>query len=530
MEYNSKLTLNENLDKVYEQGTVSYGTRPSEKELKSTEERIKRQKEEEFRTTYPNYCSHPKEAILPSTNSAGVSGKDALIKGYCYYRGPKNTGIFIPQDSKINFWDIPRISNAVDYHIQKNPKLENIRDSLIKNYSELFGETGTVSSFVVGNDNFKTWIKRESNGSPWIFKGYYNEKTNEPYVQPEWVDERSEYQSFVDEWGLAIQITAALATAIAGALTGGAAWVFWAEVALEGTLGLLVGLREVQKGENVAAALSFITGFLPLAKKISAFRGISDDILMSLSKKLLDSGLTSSSSVDDYVKFYNELSESEKLVMSKLLKQDEITKNEVLKAIKSLGDDLPEIIMKNLEQTLKADPSLLKNIKFFDKLWVRELSANSFFMILATIMNVVWGEELNAKDREKLSGVYVKLPTESLKKEFAYNLVANSDKIPQISSQIDEKKIEEHLSKIKVSKERVEEFWNTELKDSFQKAGVTYTELPENKTISVEIMKMSSEDEKKLRDDGWIPETENINPEDVTGYKKINDIYWVKTK
>ena len=74
---------------------------------------------------------------------------------------------------------------------------------------------------------------------------------------------------------------------------------------------------------------------------------------------------------------------------------------------------------------------MLQSIPFFERLWVRELGSNSIFITILTLINVVYGDVLNDKDVERLKGVYSVVP-ESLKKEMAFNLLANGDKIKEI--------------------------------------------------------------------------------------------------
>ena len=111
--------------------------------------------------------------------------------------------------------------------------------------------------------------------------------------------------------------------------------------------------------------------------------------------------------------------------MSKLLKQDDFFKDELLK---SLDEELIEVSKKGFKKMVEENPNLLQSIPFFERLWVRELGTNSVFILILTLINVKYGDILNSKDMERLKGVYAKIP-DSLKKEMSYNILANGDKI-----------------------------------------------------------------------------------------------------
>lgn len=521
MEYKSEMTNSENINNlikdvlVNEQsviGAPNYGTIQSYSDSK----------DELDKTEYPNYCRYPKNAVLPSKNSAGLSGEEALIQGFCFY----SPGIFIPSDSEITFWEISSISYAVDQHLAKGYKED--KDELIRNFTKIL-PIGSVASFYVGGNKYNTWITKPSGSPLWEFKGYYRSGDNKPYQQPKWVDMRTSYQRFVDDYGFAIQITAAIATAIAGAFTGGAAWVLTAEIVLEAGLGIAVGLREIEKGENVSAALSFITGALPMLKVSKIFRGIPTEQFTQLSKNLAEAGLTKYSKVEDYVKFYNGLPENQQKIMSKLLTQDEITRNALLKELKvAMSDELPNLIIKEFKDIVKANPKLLKSIPFFEKLWARELSTNSFFIVLGILVNTVWGDILNAEDLEKLKGVYSVVP-DDLKKEMAFNLMSNSEVLPKLTKTESFKSIEK-FAKLEKKGDAWSKWFNTQLKDSIQEAGGTYTELPENNDKAVADKVGNKRDEKELRKLGFIPITELTDTNEVYDYTQLNGIDWFKIK
>ena len=535
MEYDSNKTSVENL--ISEQTAYTNSLERADADPFKKDAEIMVRRAEEKAKQYPNWCRYPDKALGIPKNPEGAEGEDAILidkktgKRFCYYPSPSNqkmgeiSSIPIPEDSPIAFWDVEGISDTVNKFSKDYPKDD--KKLLISNLSKVL-PIGTVRQFVVGEENYLGYLSRTEGDVLWRFGYYRNFKTKAPYTPPEWVDERSDYQRFVDDYGFAIQITAALATAAAGFFTGGAAWVLYAEIVIEIGVGAAVGFREIEKGENVSAALSFITGVLPMLKLSKMFRGIPNEVFAELSEKLSKAGLTKSSNVEDYVKFYNGLSESEQIIMNKLLRQDDVTKNLLLKELKtSLSDDLPKIMIKEFENMIKTNPELLKSISFFNRLWVRELSTNALFVLLGITVNAAWGDVLNSEDLEKLKGIYQNIP-EELQKEMAFNLFSNDaevlKKLPQTESV---KKIESFTNLNKKGKSWGK-YYNTVMKDSIQEAGGVYKELPEDENKSADNKKGSVEDEKKLRKEGFIPFSELKNEQTVYDYTKLNGVDWFK--
>jgi hypothetical protein len=216
--------------------------------------------------------------------------------------------------------------------------------------------------------------------------------------------------------------------------------------------------------------------------------------------------------------------------MSKLLTQDEVTRNLLLKELKTaVSDDLPKIIIKEFKNMVKSKPELLKNIAFFDKLWARELSANAFFILLGILVNAAWGDVLNSEDLEKLKGVYINIPKE-LQKEMAFNLLSNDaevlKKLPQTKSFNSIKT----FTKLEEKGKSWGKYYNTVMKDSIEQAKGVWTELPDDKHIAVDNKKGGLEKEKKLREEGFIPESELKDGQSYYDFTKLNDVYWYKIK
>ena len=178
---------------------------------------------------------------------------------------------------------------------------------------------------------------------------------------------------------------------------------------------------------------------------------------------------------------------------------------------------------------VKTNPELLKSISFFNKLWARELSTNAFFILLGILVNAAWGDVLNSEDLEKLKGVYINIP-EELQKEMAFNLLSNDAEVLKKLPQTETFNSIKTFAKLEEKGKSWGKYYNTVMKDSIQKANGVYSELPDDKHIAVDNKKGSLEDEKKLREEGFIPESELKDGQNFYDLTILNDVYWYKVK
>jgi len=388
------------------------------------------------KTIYPNYCKYPDKTVLPGKNPKGASGADALPMGTCMYLAPKidskdggSNGFFVRNDAKIYFWDEKSITdwaNTLSSKYKGNSEI--IKSRLVK-----ILPTNSIRAIIQDGKQYKSRVTRPFkksgyNYSDWMFVGFFT-KENEMYKQPNWTDERNEYQKFIDEWNFTLQIGAAIGTALLGWFTGGAAWVLALEAVLEGTVGLAVGLRDIEKGDNIGGMLNILFGFIPVAKYVPELRGVSQETLKKLGQSFKESGLTSKSTAEEFSKFYIEkLSKEEQLVLSKILKYDEYSKNTLLKNTKeAITSEMPKLVIKQFETLIKKQPDLVKKVAFWQRLWAREVGVVGLLVVLNAVLETTIGDGLTKEERDKLSGVFEILP-DNLKIELALNLANNPEK------------------------------------------------------------------------------------------------------
>jgi hypothetical protein len=452
---------------------------------------------------YPDNCRYPNKTIPQPKQPDGSIG----IEGFCYYRQPYHqkdgsngvAGIYLPEKLKIEFWDIKSISDSVDkFYLNKNlSKLGVKKDIFVRQMSNVL-IPGTVKSFEINEEKYESWISYSkvdiSKGkfNTIFFKGYFN-KNKQPYVNPSWKDERNKYQKFVDEWGSILQWTGLIATAISGLFCEGCTLPLVWELALELGIGLSVGIRDIQKGENIAGVFSMITGVLPGLKYLKSFRGIDEKYFISLSKKFAESGLNNGSKVDDYIVFYNGLVKEEKRILDKMFRSgDDYAKKEMLELSPTIFKrELGREMSKGLTEMWKQNPELFTKIPFFNRLWVRELSTNASVGVAQLIVEWKYGGQLdtNKKDektkeeKDKLDNLYLVIP-DNLKKEMTINLLANPENYDEIINNVKSStEIKEKVVNIKsdVSSD-LSDFYRKRkiIKDSVEAANGKYIKLEDN--------------------------------------------------
>jgi ribosomal protein S17E len=263
---------------------------------------------------------------------------------------------------------------------------------------------------------------------------------------------------------------------------------------------------------------------LPMLKLTKWFRGIDAKEFKILSEQIANSGLNKSSTVKDYVAFYNGLTPDGQKIMDKLLTNDKITREALWADIKmSMDAELPKIVDNMIPKLVAKNPKLLKDIKFFERLWVRELSTNVGALLGFGLLEMFAGDKLNNTQKQSIKQVYQYIP-DSLKKELTYNLLNNKDKVGEIA--------EYFQPNIDNQVKGYEKLMNTTIKYSFKKAAADYVELPDDKTIgddmSDEIMDIN--DLNIYRKKGWKPVSELNDDEYYDSIKMINNEMWVKLK
>lgn len=389
-------------------------------------------------------CKYPNKAIQPPSVN-GLEGQDAMIQGYCSYPLSSNqnpgqiVSVFVPNASDIRWYDVADIAKYIDTKIngkELDSFWSGFTDDQIQYVVTKNIVPGTVWGFNVGDRKVAGWLTKP--GGSFVpdevrFKGLYYRDTGEPYVNPEWVDNRTGWDRLVDDYGFAAQIFTALAFAAFSIGTGGLGGValLATEIAVEGTLGLIIAQREWEKGNKVGAGVELLFGLSPWLKAVPAIRGLDSTVVRALTSKMGKAGLTAESSVDDIVTFYRGLTEAEQQAFTRLVKDtsDELSEAAVKEA---LGKATTEAIY----DFAKKNPDVFKDLSWYQKVWAKELGANGVLMLFDMAYQSFFAEEMSQEERNKAAGFILSLP-EELQEWVQFGIISNPEHLQKFIGDVD---------------------------------------------------------------------------------------------
>ena len=564
MNYQSSKTLSENVKLIEQEPDSRFETQQTKDIVKTGEqdriENEKQQKENEVRNTYPNYCKYKdKASSLPENCNLLDENEKIITKYFCYYsapsmgfnektvsktlgttgrsvavteKGSKTQGYFIPNNAEIMFWDVESVYAFYSQILKKYPnvyKSKNEKQSLLSNISEIL-PIDSIRNFTVNSNKYLTWLTLPDNGvRGWAFKGFYSENNKSPYITPSCEDVRTKYQKCVDDLGFYLQIGAALGTALAGLLCEGCTMPLTIEILTVLGLGTMTGYREYEKGENINASFSFITGALPLLKLRKWFKGVNPKAFEEVSQAFIKQGKSAFQDAEDLLYMYDGLSDDGKLLMNQMLRMDDVTKSSLINTLKTdLDKELSKTMFKGIKKALESNPEKIINVPFIKRLYVRELGTNGVFLLGGLVSNLFFDGKLNKQDRDKLDGIYFNCP-EKLKNELVANIIGNSDKINEITNSKEFSEILDRSSK--KASEGFNTLWQQSIRDSVVSAGGKPIELEDNslKAEDLQFETLNNEEVLKVRKDGWLPLSEiPLDVELPDTFRRINNTYYYK--
>ena len=480
MLYDSSKTLNENIQHINEQ---SMGGAPMTPffPLIPYVDKVENDNLIAWRKSYPKQCKYPQKAKMPPPQG-NLSSEESMILGYCMYEVPSKTNpgqinlMWIPAASEITFWDISEMNKVINNKIKlrdsgDSSMYQGCTDQEIQKILTGLLPLNTVAQFNVGDSTVGSWITRKDGYEVenYSFKGFFYNDTKESYIQPKVDDTRTQWDYLVDEYGTWAQIgTAALFVALSIATGGvGGVALLAAEIAIEGTLGAIVAQREWEKGNKSGAAFELLFGLTPWLKGFKWARNVSKSQVDEIVKKMGQSKLSLNPTSDELMTFYRTLTDPQKEIFSKMLKDtsDELTEA----AMKEL---LPKAVVEELYQIVRKNPELLKNIEWYSKVWAKEGFVNGSIILLQIAYDSFFGKSLTEQEKMELKGIFTILPERvgnenaqklsyqiASKPENVKKLVENASTIGKKMSQelITPKQGEELNSKIKeLNKRRAE--------------------------------------------------------------------------
>jgi len=560
MKYDLTKTLKENFDTMNEQDSEMRGSIYSRvgdpKKIEASRLEGERKKEEEeaaFEIQWRSGCGPNGEyydnVIEPPRTPAGREG---ILRCCCYYPVPATgfenageiRGMYIPRTSKLEFFDPVTLSDYVDGWLKMFEKegYSIKKEWLLKKVSEVF-PMGTVSKITsYDGTTYKTWIRhsKEENGGifdKFYFMGYY---TNDGKRNPEDFvgDDRNQYQKIVDEWGGVIQWTAVIVTALSGFLTGGATLPLAAELAIEFGIGLAVGLREIEKGNDISGAFTIMMGLLPALKYLPSFRGVDPKHLDEISEAFQKSGLTTASHPSEYVAFYNRLSKPAKKTFDRVIRGGDGRSMRMISGqlSKEAADRLPYLLESGFMNMWRLKPKLFKEIPFFKRLWVKELGTGVVTSVASLLAQYncpncskSTSDKLTEEMKDKLDGIYENVRAE-IQYEIGYFLLSNPEQAEQILDS------PEFVEAVKNGKGGIGNYegnissgminnWGSTLEQTSKSLGIDWT--PPSDLFESQNKKIPAAELQKLTDSGWVKMDDLPLGEEYSKIDLFNGEYYV---
>jgi hypothetical protein len=443
-----------------------------------------------WREEYPSQCSYP-DKVVKHPKSGNLSEEESLIQGFCYYpvasRANKGgiTGVWIPSDSEIKFWDVSSLGKLVNDKLKEKeegkPFWSTIPASSIQKTILNLIQVGTVESFMIGDRKVVLYLSKP-NGSfspdDLLVAGLYYKDTKKPYTQPTVTDTRTTMDFLVDEYGTAAQLATAAVFIAASIATGGLGGLalFATEIAIEGTLGALIAQREWEKGNEVGAGFELLFGLTPGLKGTKLFRGLSKSQVDNIVKKMGEAGLKAESTTDELVTFYRSLKETEQPVFSRMIRDtsDELTEASLKKL---MGKQLTE----EFYDYAKANPEIFKDLKWFQKVFAKEGAVNGGLLLLSLAYEVLLGTPMTEQEKMEVKGVITTVP-EELRIHFLTQILKNSENTQKLRNNGAEiaQKMSQSLSEMGVDVSAARKIAEIELKelavqDSLDQYGIDYS-------------------------------------------------------
>ena len=554
MSYDSKKTLDENVNIILEQGIESRIGKPENPWiLNARKEYEDEQQEAEYELRWRTGCGPNGEyydnVIKPPKTPAGNEG---ILQCCCYYPTPASgfenkgevRGMYIPRTSKLEFFDPKILSDLVDgwYEMFVKEGYNIKKDWLLRTVSEVF-PMGTVSKITSYDGTvYETWIshsKKENGGvfDKFYFKGFYT-KDGKPFEQEPVKDDRNLAQEFIDDWGAVIQWVTVIITAISGFFTGGSTLPLAAELALEFGIGLAVGIREIQKGNDISGAFTIAMGLLPALKFSPAFRGINPEHLDEISLAFQKSGLTTASHPSEFVAFYNRLSGPQKKTFDRIFRGGDGTSRRIIQRqlSKEAQERLPQLLADDFMKMWRARPKLMKDIPIFKRLWVRELGSGVTTAMASLLTQYVCpncskatSDKISEEYRDKLDGIYEYVRPE-IRQEIGYFLLSNPEQSLEYLNSAEFTQAQA-LSKNGIGNyennvsEGIINAWGSTMKKVAEEKGLDWQ--PTSDIFESQNKKMSTIELQKLISEGWIKLEDVPLGEEYSKIDLINGEYYV---
>ena len=387
-----------------------------------------------------------------------------------------------------------------------------------KEYSFIAETTNTYTPFMKRGSS----CGHGENDNQWKFgwywtekdKGKYkaegSEKTYTPYPQMNFTDNRDWWDKLVDQYAFKAQLILAGVYVLGGIFIPGAQWLLWLEILSEGSLGLIMAERDLEKGHNIDAAFDLLFAALPLLKTQKWFGAVSNEDAMKVIRSMRKSQLNKQSSFKDVARWYLKAPEEVQNIFRQMGKRgDEWSEAKIIKEIESA-----------IFQRISGEPRLLKNLEWYKNIHIKEalmyLGSAGFNLAL----NAIYGEQLNDLEKMRYSGIHANLS--GFSQDLAAQFTAKALDDPQTTKENLSKNFAGVLAQPGLSGS--ETFWKTGVEQ------VT-TKDPE---LGLDNNKLDKSQIRKYLKEGYIPDSqlkpEQISQVDHKSIIKINGELYFKLK
>jgi hypothetical protein len=468
MKYDTRKTLSENLKVIEEQVNVSPVITPN---VKSPNMIGKDETNPSFQIDDTIGCKYIERAI---SRSELPNKEYGIPSGYCAYNAPpqvkggSNTVLLLPKPTNQQEWDGLKITFFNDetnyeyiakYWLNKyykdkfggdNPEKD---EKYSEDYKVMFNKLvdylpktlpkDTVRSFSLGDNQFVLHVQSDDKlGYPldFTFYDYKSKKDGKSWfsIQPKLHDERSGFGKFMDKyegWLMFGQLVLFIGSLFTGA---GEFAVVLEIINLIANTGLPIamGIRALQKGENISAGVWTVFLLLPYTKYFKTLK-VDMKVFNSLVEKLKNSNLGTKPSLQELKNFYKTLTLSEQETFTTI-----ITDKQLLKEFKSLaeGGNFNTVILEEMAKNLKNNPTLKKYLtspSFWNTLAGKEVLISTDTLFVEYVLKHFWEHELNNEEKNKLESVYWVVGND-WKNEFIYNLGEDKENIENNLSCLEE--------------------------------------------------------------------------------------------
>ena len=434
---------------------------------------------EDFIDTYPNCCKYKEISILPPEGKEWINFNEEKKLGYCYVNTKiPGVGLNVSNDDTLTFasqkTQQEMVEKLVAYYVADDFKMyrqqigdiftvsetfkqieksnqedsEDVKiDILTEYFSKLVGTYFPINSVVrietkEGNGYSASLVFDDTNNE---FRfDYWYDQDGQPYKQASWQDNRNQYQKFIDDYGVAVQLGVLIGASILTIATEGATAALVFEVAAELGIGAAIAHRDFEKGDNIMGWVNLLAGGVSALKFMKYFRGISKADLDATVNALKNSGLPPNASKEQVMSYLKNIKDPKITnVINKASTMDDYTMN----ALKTdLAQDMSATnVLKEMKEIIKADPKNLGNVKFFERLWVLDLKRQFGFMFAGIALNMSpLSDLLNNVEKQKHQWILQNLP-ENQAKIFDQSAAIN----PRMQKEILDSKFNEIIEKSK---------------------------------------------------------------------------------